>query len=371
MVSGKHVVVIGGGAAGCAAAYYLARAGARVTLVERERIGSQASGWSAGGVNPISGVPAPLRALAMASYRLHRELWPEIERGQAVSRPGRSTAMLFLAETEAELADLRALNADFNAAQSFRSELLDADGVQRVEPRLRPGFLGAALTHGNAVVESYDFTRLLGEAAERAGTTCLKGTAGALSVSGHAVTSVDVDGQPLACDAVVVANGPWARQLGATFGHDLQVAPLKGEILRTTTPFEAPPFDVVATGISLFTRGQREVWLASTQQRAGFDTKPSRWGRETLWSAATALMPCIAEATVFRQTACLRPSTPDDLPILGLLPGSTNAYAATGGGTKGILLAPAMGKAIADLITTGATPLPLAGFSADRFNHTS
>ena len=52
----EHVVVIGGGAAGCAAAYELGKAGVRVTLVEREGVGGQASGWSAGGLNPLQGI---------------------------------------------------------------------------------------------------------------------------------------------------------------------------------------------------------------------------------------------------------------------------------------------------------------------------
>ena len=75
-----HVVVIGAGAAGCATAYYLSAAGVRVTLVESEGVGIRASGWSAGGINPLHGIPAPIAALAMESYRLHLALWPQLER---------------------------------------------------------------------------------------------------------------------------------------------------------------------------------------------------------------------------------------------------------------------------------------------------
>ena len=59
----EHVVVIGGGVAGTATAYYLSAAGVRVTIVEREGIGNQASGWSAGGLNPCQGIPAPIAGL--------------------------------------------------------------------------------------------------------------------------------------------------------------------------------------------------------------------------------------------------------------------------------------------------------------------
>ena len=61
MSEAGHVVIAGAGVAGCATAYYLSAAGVRVTLVEREGPGGQASGWSAGGLNPLHGVAEPVR----------------------------------------------------------------------------------------------------------------------------------------------------------------------------------------------------------------------------------------------------------------------------------------------------------------------
>jgi glycine/D-amino acid oxidase-like deaminating enzyme len=78
-------------------------------------------------------------------------------------------------------------------------------------------------------------------------------------------------------------------------------------------------------------------------------------------------MPAMADATLVEHTACLRPVTPDWLPIIGRAPGWENAYVATGGAKKGILLATGMGKAIADLITTGSTALPIAPYAPERF----
>ena len=72
------VVIVGGGAAGCAVAYYLGQAGVKATLIEREGIGMQASGYSAGGVNPLHGLATSMRPLAMASFKLHLALWDEL-----------------------------------------------------------------------------------------------------------------------------------------------------------------------------------------------------------------------------------------------------------------------------------------------------
>jgi glycine/D-amino acid oxidase-like deaminating enzyme len=68
-----------------------------------------------------------------------------------------------------------------------------------------------------------------------------------------------------------------------------------------------------------------------------------------------------------RHTACLRPVTPDWLPIIGQAPGWKNVYLATGAGKKGILLSPAIGKATADLITQGRTDLSIGSCSPARF----
>ena len=68
-----------------------------------------------------------------------------------------------------------------------------------------------------------------------------------------------------------------------------------------------------------------------------------------------------------KHTACLRPVTPDRLPIIGRAPGFENVYLATGAEKKGILLSPGMGKAVAELVTQGETQLSISPFGLERF----
>ena len=84
-------------------------------------------------------------------------------------------------------------------------------------------------------------------------------------------------------------------------------------------------------------------------------------------AGAARLMPSFAGAELALHTACLRPVTPDWLPILGRAPGWDNAYLATGAGKKGILLAPAMGGAVAELIEGSRPSLDLSPFAPERF----
>ncbi|MGE3268289.1 MAG: NAD(P)/FAD-dependent oxidoreductase [Chloroflexota bacterium] len=363
----EHVVVIGGGAAGCATAYYLAAAGAQVTIVEREGVGSQASGWSAGGLNPLQGIPAPIAALAMQSYRLHLELWPQLAAASSQDLAAGVISMAMVARTEADIPPLLEQQAGFEGADGFSARWIEAAELRQQEPRITADVSGALLTNGNAILESQRFTLALSEAAQHHGATLKAGAVTGIQHEGRQVTGVTLEDGVIACDAAVIAMGPWSGAAADWLSVPLPVEPLKGEIVRMALAGPPLPFDIVTPAISLFGRPDGQVWLASTQQRLGFDREPSAWGYQTLYEPAVDLMPAIRDATLVRQTACLRPLSADDLPVAGAVPGWQGAYVATAGGTKGILLAPGMGRAIADLILTGQTAVSIEGCSLERF----
>ncbi len=81
MPNKADVAVLGAGVAGCATAYYLSRQGVRVVVVERDAVGSGASGYAVGGLNPLTGtgIPGPVQPLAEASFMMHQDLWPALE----------------------------------------------------------------------------------------------------------------------------------------------------------------------------------------------------------------------------------------------------------------------------------------------------
>ena len=136
------VVIIGGGAAGCAAAYYLASNGVKATVIEREGVASHASGYNAGGLNPLEGHgwPEPLQPMALQSFALHKELWDALPNETGIDYNGRIMSILKVALDPEDLDDLRATLETFNSAPEpgFSAEWLEREDVLALEPRITP-----------------------------------------------------------------------------------------------------------------------------------------------------------------------------------------------------------------------------------------
>jgi glycine oxidase len=216
-------------------------------------------------------------------------------------------------------------------------------------------------------VDSYLYTVLLAEAAQHYSATVRVGNVWGVQQAHGRVTGVLLDNDTIACDQVVLAMGPWAGVAESWLGLAVPVEPLKGEILRMHLSGPVLAHDFMSTDILLCSRPGNQVWCASTEERCGFDQEPSASARQLLLHRAMRLMPAMAEATLVQHTACLRPVASDWLPIVGRAPGWENVYLATGGAKKGILLSSGIGKAVADLITTGHTSLAIAPCAPERF----
>ena len=366
------VAIIGGGAAGCAVAYYLAKAGVKCVVIEREGIATQASGYNDGGLNPLqgAGIPGPLSALAAESFRMHAALADALEDESGVRYHYKRIAMLTAAFNDADIAEMQETLDLFQAADGgFDARWLDAAELRRLEPRISSAAERGLYAYGNATLLGYEYTLALWRAAERQGASLLEGDATGLQTDGSRVTGVALaDGGVLGCGAVAIASGPWCADAADWLGVSIPVKPLKGEIVRLRLAGTPIAYDSAGAEVTVGNRADGLVWVASTEEWRGFDKQPSVSARKALLDGATTLMPTLeSDAEVAMHTACLRPVTADWMPIIGAAPGWDNAYLATGAGRKGILISPGIGKAIADLLTACDTALSVGEFGAGRF----
>jgi len=367
--SSADVVIVGGGIAGMTTAYYLAKSGVASVVVERDAIGSHASGFAYGGLSPLSGfgIPGPLAEIAQDGMHLHRELAKGLLEETGIDVDFRVRSSLALAFTEGDVRRLQAALPWQQRQPGYAVRWLDIAEARRVEPRISDETLGATLTEGGGAVEPYRLVLALTRAAERLGVMVRHGRAIGLRRDGGRVTGVILERETLSCAIVVLALGPWSGETSEWIGVPIEVRPLKGQIIRLQAP--GLPVDCsVGWGHNYATtKTDGLLWAGTTEEEAGFDEESTLAARDEIGDALLRMLPAMADAQVAQQTACLRPVASDGLLVLGRVPGLDQVYVATGGARKGILYGPAMGRAIADLVLRRDTRVALDQFAPGRF----
>jgi glycine/D-amino acid oxidase-like deaminating enzyme len=305
-------------------------------------------------------------AFARASFTMHRELWPELQEQADVDIQVRETPELRLFLSAQDVDAQEEEITLWAQTDGFSIQWLGPEEVCRLEPRINPRVHRAALLEHIAMLDSYRYTLALAQAAERLGATFVNGEVTGLTSSAGRVSGVRLRHGDIACGTVVVALGPWSGQASTWLGMDIPVEPLKGQMIYLEGL--DPPLEYCIHGpCYVVHKPDGVVWIGATIERAGEDTGTTGEARDLLMGQALELVPSLNELGMLRQTACLRPATPDSMPILGAAPGCDGVYLATGAENKGILLSPAMGRAVADLILDGETALPIATFAPERF----
>jgi glycine/D-amino acid oxidase-like deaminating enzyme len=273
---------------------------------------------------------------------------------------------LQLVADEQDRDDLYRADELYGSTPGFSARWLQRDELLRLQPGLSPAITAGLLTEGNARVDAGGYTRALARAAAALGARVVRAAARGLRDRAGRVTAVVLDTGSVSCDSVVVASGPWCAEPAAWLGASIPVEPVKGELLLVDPGVDVGSTDIAWRDTALYTTAGREVWLGSSEEHAAFDRSPSASARASILERAVHVLPALRAVPVVRQTVGLRPVTPDGLPILGAPGGWENICLALGGGRKGMLLGPAMGRAAAELVVNGSTQLPIDACSPER-----
>ena len=347
-------VVIGGGVIGLACAWRAAQAGLDVTVIERSRPGAGASGVAAGMLAPVGEATwgeDRLLELALASHRA----WPEFA-AELAEAAGQDVGML-------ELGALHiALDRDEAAELRRRYELMDSLGLEaewlgpsacrELEPGLGSGGHGGVYAPHEAAVDPRLLVAALAAAFERAGGTIEIAEVGGGLFDGTRLAGVrTAAGGEHRAGSVVLAAGAWSAAEWLPPEARPEVRPVKGQILTLAGPPARPVCErlVVSERIYLVPRADGRLIVGATVEEQGFDTRITAGGVHELLREAYRALPEIAELELVEATAGLRPTTPDNMPLIG--PGAIDGLIlATGHFRNGILLAPLTGDRIASLL---------------------
>jgi glycine oxidase len=373
------VIVIGGGIAGCSAAWFLAREGLDVLLVERDSIARHASGAAAGMLAP-SAEASPGSALLEAGLaslgELRDSLCEELQARSGIDPELDGSGVLRVALSDSEERPLRAHCGALRAA-GVDIEWLDAASAAALQPGLASELRGASFAPREAHVRSPLLTRAYAGAAQSLGARVALGTAvTSLVVEGQRVTGIRASGGLegiVNAGCVVVCAGSWSGALEAWLGASggtvalPPVEPVRGQILSLRESRPVLRTIVWGEGAYLVPKRDGSIVVGATEERAGFDARVTASGMAQLASAASRIAPGLAEAAFERGWAGLRPSSPDGLPSIGPVSGLDGLIIAYGHYRNGVLLSPISGGLVRDLVL-GKDPGRLArAFDPARF----
>ena len=353
-----HVVICGAGVIGACTAYFLARRGIDVTVVERCEVASSASGKAGGFLALDWCAGSPLDALARRSFALHASLREELGGDWGYQR------------------------------MTAYSGVIAAEGDHRRHTSTRPGWLSDAVIiaaqlstqQTTAIVHPRSFTRAMMQAAEQHGARLRIGqVTGIMQRDGAGVEAVVVDGETVRADAVVVAMGPWSLsaarwlRLPLVFG---QQSPSLVYNTESDVPAEAlfleSEMDSSVGTLEVFPRADGSTHVCAFSAPAALPLDPAAVTPDAdaiarLQALCERLSPAFRADRIIARQCCFRPVTQDGLPLIGKVQGCAGAYIATGHSVWGILNAPATGEAIAELIADGAAKMTdLAPFDPAR-----
>lgn len=366
----RDVVIIGGGIVGCLGGYLLGRQGFKVTILEADSVGSHASGFAFGGLDPVTGIglPEPLLEFSLWCYERHQSLAKELQEATGIDVAFELRDRLNLAFDDATA---RAAKKDLEwmrRVEGFNIQWVDNAEARELEPQVNPECVGALYEHSPGALEPYRLVLAAMGAAELNGVELMQRRATGLIAEGGRCTGVRLENGRIDAGVVVLAMGPWAGQASAWCGVSIPVTPLKGQILRLRSGNEALKLAVNYNHSYVATKPDGLIWAGTTEEEAGFDENITSAARDSIMDDFLKMIPGMREAELVQQTACLRPLSADGLPIVDKVTGWDNLYVATGAGRKGILWSTGMAQLVLDLIKGGEPVVPGAEhLRLDRF----
>jgi D-amino-acid dehydrogenase len=414
------IIMLGGGVVGVTSAWYLARAGHEVTVIDRQPgAGLETSFANAGQVSPGYSAPWAAPGLVVKALRWlmmrHRPLvlWPVLDPhlwswsarllancSEEAYRANKGR-MVRIAEYSRDCLDtLRAetgIAYDERAGgtvQLFRTQkqldhvtddtsvldafgvpyaVLDAAGCVAAEPALaavRDKIVGGLRLPGDQTGDAHLFTRRLAALAAEAGVAFRYGTAiDGLATEGDRIAGVVTANERITGDAYVVAMGSFSPILLRRLGIFLPVYPVKGySITIPVTDASMAPVSTVMdeTYKVAITRLGERIRVGGTAELAGYSTRLRAPRRATLEQSVGDLFPRGGDVSRASFWTGLRPMTPDGTPVIGRTR-FANLWVNSGHGTLGWTMACGSGRVLADAMSGKTPDIDVSDLGLERY----
>jgi len=378
MSRASDVLVIGAGVIGAATAYFAAKAGLSVTIVDQGLPAGGTSSACEGNILVSDKELGPELELTRYSLSVwkgelaeHRHLWEFEAKGGIIvaSRPS----------------SLESLNRVMKVQRSFGVvvEELDPAALRRAEPHITPDALGGAYYPEDSQVQPMLVAAHLVRLATESGAVFHAGaTVTGILRDGDRVTGVRTSKGEFAAGNVVNCTGTWAGEIAALAGVNVPVMPRRGFVM-VTEPLPAMVHHKVYAAEYIDNVGSSDaglqaspvvegtpggtILIGSTRERVGFDRTVSTEALRRLAQNAMGLFPFLAEVRAIRHYHGFRPYCPDHLPVIGHDDRAPGLWHAAGHEGAGIGLSVGTGKLLSQALTGRTPDLDLTPFAPARF----
>ncbi len=362
-------LIIGAGVIGLMSARELAGAGARVTVIERGETGRESS-WAGGGIlSPLHPWRAPqaITQLVQWGQRYYPALAKELLDETGIDIEWTQSGLLHLDAGEydqarrwAEQSQVKLELLTGAALKEYEPSLaagipsgLWLPGIAQVRnPRLLRALKQSLVQHGVRIEEGCEMTGLCvvrDDAQGRASGAGKSEATGSRTPGATKVTGVETARGVIPADKVIVAAGAWSGKLLGGLGVQLDIAPVRGQMIL----FRARPgllkHIVVRAEHYLIPRRDGRVLVGSTVEQVGFDRATTTGALAQLKQAALEMVPELGNYEVERHWAGLRPGSAHGIPTVAAHPEIRGLYVNSGHFRNGIALAPASARLVADL----------------------
>ena len=366
-VDSADVVVIGAGVSGLSSAWFLARAGRDVVVVEKGTVGGEASGRNGGMISERVDEPA-LIPMAVESLRL----WPALEDELGYPTEFVQEGRLQVAVTEEEMGQLLA-ERDVALGRGISVNVVDPAEIRDMIPGITDRTLGGTFFPNGGHANPQRTVQAFAWAFEDLGGRLYQNTAvtGIQVVDGR-VSSVETTAGLIEAEVVVGAAGPQTGLMAEMAGVHVPVAPARVEMLATA-PLE-PLFRTALVGNGLYGRqaargnllfgGGPHEWTD-----VGLTADPDKPNTPLIRNISrrlAELLPGAADVPVIRSWAGVVEQAPDYLPVIGI-PERPGNYVVVTASAHGFGITPATGKVVSELVLRGESSIDIGGLGLGRF----
>jgi glycine oxidase len=350
------VIIVGAGVIGMMTAIELQRAGAQVTLLDRQDAGRESS-WAGGGIiSPLFPwrYPDAVTRLALLSQQIYPRLIDELRRDAGLDPEFLQSGMLILGDYEEERP------ADWARRFAIDMQAVDAAEIHRLAPELAADFDRGWWFPQVYQARNPRLLALLRAWIERSDIDLVEqAPVGEILVENGRARGVMAARRRFEADTVVVASGAWSARLLDPLGCPTGIEPVRGQMLL----LKARPGQLQRIILSqeryIIPRRDGRILIGSTTEHVGFDKSTRDDVRQSLHRYALRSIPALADAKIEQHWSGLRPGIPDGIPAIGEHPEVRNLFIHAGHYRNGLVMAPASARLLTDLLLNRtACPAP-------------